>query len=132
VRRPTVSLATYLGCGAAGLAVGMVSGIVLSVAPLGALFFLPLLLTGVLVGEAVSAVARRRAARGLAGLAFGCAVVGPILGQAALLAPRLPVADPTVRAHLTLAVALQSLGPLGLLLLAVAGAVAASRITRGW
>jgi hypothetical protein len=123
-----VGPATYVWSGAAGTGVGMLGGIILSVAPLGALIMVPLLLMGVLVGEAVSAAAGRRTSTGLAVLAFACATAGPILGQAAMLAPRIPVADPALRANVALGVAVQSLGAFGLLLLLVAGVIASTRV----
>lgn len=121
----------YLWSGAAGLGVALLGGTVLSVVPLGALMFLPLILIGWLVGEAVSAAAQRKANTALGVIAFTCATVGPILGQAAMLAPRIPIADPTLRANVALAIAVQSLGPSGLLLLLVAGVIAATRVQRG-
>ena len=123
-----VSVLSYALSTAAGLAVGMLAGVVLVVAPLGAFMILPLLLTGFLVGEAMSAAARRRGGNGLAVLAFVCTVAGPILGRAAFVAAAVPVQDPVTRASVALVVALQSLGALELLLLAVAGIIAATRV----
>lgn len=128
-----VGPAAYLRSGAAGLGVGVLGGIALSVAPFGYLIMIALLLIGLLVGEAVSAAARRRASSGLAVLAFACAAVGPILGQAAMLVPRIPVTDPALRANVALAIAFQSLGGFGLLLLLAAGLIAATRVnSKGW
>ncbi len=121
-------LLSYVLSTAAGLSVGMVAGVVLVVAPFGAFMILPLLLTGFLVGEAMSAAAGRRSGSALAVLAFVCTLVGPILGRAALVAPAVSVQDPVLRANLALVVALQSLGAFELLLLAVAGIIATTRV----
>src|SRR5438874_12760441 len=78
---------TYALAGLVGSGVGMVGGIVLAIVPFGALAILPLLLTGFLVGESIAATARRWYGSSLAVLAFVCAVVGPLLGRALLIAP---------------------------------------------
>jgi hypothetical protein len=104
---------------------------VLSLVPLGALAVLPLLLTGFLVGEAISATARRWDGRGLAVVAFLCAAVGPLLGKALLIAPLVPVEGLTAKAAGALLVAGRGTGILELLLLVAAGVIATTRVSRG-
>lgn len=113
----------------AGLGVGMLGGIVLSFLP-GGLLFIPLILTGFLVGEAVSAASNRRGGRGLVIIAFTCAVVGPILGRAVLTALLLPLPAPALRATVAFGGAVESLGIFGLLLLMLAGVIASTRVDR--
>jgi len=123
-----VGAVRYILSGAAGFGVGMLGGVILSVAPFGALIVLPLLLTGFLVGEAVSAASNRRMGSGLAILAFLCATLGPIAGRALLVAVAFPAISGAARVNLALNVAVQSLSGLELLLLLVAGVIATTRV----
>jgi hypothetical protein len=120
--------ATYALAGLVGLGIGMLGGVILVIVPFGALAILPLLLTGFLVGEAISAVARRWYGPSLAVLAFVCAVVGPLLGRALLIAPLLPVEGAAAKASAALLTAGRSVGGLELLLLLIAGVIAATRL----
>jgi hypothetical protein len=106
----------------------MVAGAVLVVVPFGAFVIIPLLFTGFLVGEVMSAVTGHRGGRGLVVLAFACAIVGPILGRAAVVALMLPGEDPSLRAALALVAATQSLGAFEVLLLLVSGVIATTRV----
>jgi hypothetical protein len=106
----------------------MVGGAVLVVLPFGAFAMIPLLLTGFLVGEAMSAAAARRGARGLTILAFACAVLGPVLGRAAVVALFVPGQEPAMRAALALLTATQSMGGFEVLLLLVSGVIATTRV----
>ncbi len=124
------SLRLYAQSGAAGLASAVVAGGLVAILPLGFLGFFAMLLIGYFVGEAVARTSRRLPYRELAVLAFLCAGLGPMLGRAALFVVIAPTPDPSLRATLALAAVLQSLGPFGLLTASLAGAVAASRVTR--
>jgi hypothetical protein len=119
---------TYAVAGLAGLGVGMVGGIVLVFFPFGAFAILPLLLMGFLVGETVGAVTRRSNGRSLAVLAFLCAAFGPLLGRAVLIAPLVPADGIAAKATAALITAGRSTGALELLLLLVAGVIAATRV----
>jgi hypothetical protein len=123
------SLRQYVQSGAAGLASAVVAGALVAIVPLGLLSFFAPLLIGYLVGEAVARTSHRLPYRELAVVAFVCALVGPMLGRAALLLLIVPTADPTLRAILALSTALQSIGPFGLLMGVLAGVVAARRVT---
>jgi hypothetical protein len=114
--------------GLAGLGVGMVGGVVLAFFQFGVFAIVPLILTGFLVGEAIGAVARRPYGRTLAVVAFACAVVGPLLGRAALVAPFVPAEGIAARAGAALVVVGSRVGGLELLLLIVAGVIAATRV----
>ena len=107
----------------------MAGGILLSFVP-GGLVILPLLLTGFLVGEAVSAASRRRGGRELAILAFLCAVLGPIVGRAAFTTVLLLLSQGGARAGLAVIGAYQSFGAFGILLLVLAGIIASTRVDR--
>jgi hypothetical protein len=120
--------ATYVLSGLVGLGIGMLGGVVLVVVPFGALALLPMLLTGFLVGEAISATARRWYGPGLAILAFACAALGPLLGRAVLIAPLLPVEGVAAKASLALLTVGRSVGAFELLLLMAAGILAATRL----
>jgi hypothetical protein len=119
---------TYVLAGLVGLGIGMIGGVVLVVVPFGALAILPILLTGFLVGEAISAVARRWYGPGLAVLAFGCALIGPLIGRALLVAPLLPVEGAAAKASAALLTVGRSVGGFELLLLLLAGVFAATRL----
>lgn len=119
---------TYVLAGLVGLGIGMVGGIVLVIVPFGAFVILPLLLTGFLVGEGMSATARRWYVPSLAVLAFVCATVGPLLGRALLIAPLLPVEGAAGKAAAALLTVGRTVGGFELLLLLVAGVIAATRI----
>lgn len=108
--------------GLAGLAVAMAGGAALTFVPFGALRMLPLVVLGYLVGEVSAAVARRPGGIGLALLAFGSALVGPLASEAALA--NLLVAGQSA-ASTSLSGSAASLGPFGALAL-VAGAVLAA------
>ncbi len=108
----------------------MLSGAVLSFLHFGALTLLPLLLTGFLVGEAVSSAGRRWPDRKLAMIAFACASVGPSLGQALVYAVMMPIPDPGVRIVVALTAAMQSLGMFGILIAMISGVIASTRVTR--
>ena len=73
-----------VGGGLAGLAVAMAGGALLTFVPFGALRMLPLLVLGYLVGEVSAAVAGRPGGGVLAVLAFTCALMGPLAGDAML------------------------------------------------
>ncbi len=111
-----------------GLGVGMVCGVLLSLLQFGALAILPLLMTGFLVGEAVSATARRWSGTHLVVVAFLCAVLGPLLGKALLIAPLVPTASPGAKAAGALIGAARTTGVFELLLLVVAGVIATTRV----
>ncbi|MPZ13510.1 MAG: hypothetical protein GEU73_03650 [Chloroflexi bacterium] len=125
-----ISPLTYVKSVGVGLGLSVLGGVVLTVAPVGALVVLPLVLTGLLVGEAMSAVAGRQSSSGLALLAFMCATVGPLIARAALVATMLPSADPVARANASFGLAIQSLGPFTLFLLVLAGVIATTRVSR--
>lgn len=116
----------YLVAAAAGLGVAIAGGALLAVTPTPLLIILPLILTGFLVGQVMTTVAGGSAPT-LAALAFLCGAGGPILGSAALLA--LASAGPSfsLRAREALDSTLHSLGPLGVVLLLMAGVIAAIR-----
>ena len=118
---------SFLAGGAAGLLVGIVSGVLLSFLRFDALSFLPLLLMGYLVGESVSAAANRKSGLALAIVAFMCAFWGPLLGRS-LLFMLTPVGFESSRAAAALVDALAAQGPFGILLLMVAGVIAATRV----
>ena len=126
ISRPGGTVA-YLSGGAAGFAVGALGGALMPFIPGGLLI---LLLTGYLVGEAVSKALHRRGGRGLAIVAFVAALAGPVLGRLALLLPLIasPASGGNVLAFV--AAALLSFGGLELLLLVVAGVIASTRIDR--
>lgn len=111
---------------AAGLGMAMAGGVLLALMPTPLLVILPLILTGFLVGQVMATVARGRPP-GLAALAFFFGAGGPILGSAALLA--LASAGPSfsLRAREALDSTMHSLGPFGVVLLLMAGVIAAIR-----
>ena len=112
-----------------GLGIGMIGGVALAFFQFGVLALLPLLLTGFLVGEAVGAVAGRfSASSGLAGVAFVCTVVGPVLGRGALIALAAPVDGLGARLATGLMLAARSMAGFELLLLLIAGVLAATRV----
>jgi hypothetical protein len=111
-----------------GLAIGMVGGVALSFLQFGVLALLPLLLTGFLVGEAMSAVANRSSGSGLAVAAFVCTVIGPVLGRAALIGIAVPADGVGVRLVTSLMLAGRSMAGFELLLLLIAGVLAATRV----
>jgi hypothetical protein len=119
---------TYLLAGLAGLGVGMVGGVVLLVVPFGAFAIVPLLLTGFLVGEAISATAKRWYGPRLAVLAFACAVVGPLLSRGLVILPLVPAEDAFGKVVGALLAMGRSVGGFELLLLGVAGVIAATRV----
>jgi hypothetical protein len=119
---------SYVLATLAGLGVGMVGGVVLTFLQFGAFIILPLLLLGFLVGEAVGATARRSYGTSLAVVAFLCTVLGPLLGRAVLIAPLVPAEDVAAKASAALIAAGRTIGGFELLLLLVAGVIAASRV----
>ena len=121
---------TLVLAGMAGMGVGMVGGIVLAVVQFGAFVILPLLLTGFLVGEAISATARRWYGPGLAVLAFLCAVLGPLLGRAILIAPLVPTESLAAKGAGAVFALARTTGGFELLLLVVAGVIASTRVHR--
>jgi len=126
---PSLGLLVYGRSIGAGVGVGAMCGAFLAVIQFGALAFLPMLLMGFLVGEAVSAAGRRRPARELAVIAFLSAVVGPVAGRALVFWLLTPIADPAIRASFALSAAFQALGAFGVLLAIVAGVIASSRVS---
>jgi hypothetical protein len=106
----------------------MVGGIVLAFFPFGAFAIVPLILSGLLVGEVVAAIAGRSYGRILPVVAFTCAVVGPLLGRAALVSLSLPGDAVVARAATALVAVGTHVGGLELLLLIVAGVIAATRV----
>jgi hypothetical protein len=82
---------------------------------------------GLLVGEAVSAASNRRGGRSLAILAFCCAVLGPIVGQALLPAILMPLSG---RSAILMVALAQFLDPIRMLFLLVAGLIASTRVDR--
>ena len=112
----------------AGLGVGVVGGIVLAIVPLGAFAIIPLLLTGFLVGEAISATARRWYGQNLAILAFLCALFGPLLGRLLLIMPFIPAEGLLNKAAGALVLMSRSVGGFEVLLMMVAGVIAATRV----
>jgi hypothetical protein len=108
----------------------MMAGLVLAIVPFGGLIIVPLLLTGLLVGEVMSTLIRRRTSQTVAVLAFVCTVVGPLMGRALLAVLLSPGADAAVRAAASFEASLRSLGLFGLLLLLAAGAIAYARVNR--
>ena len=119
---------TYVLAVLVGLGVAMVGGVVLALLQLGALIIVPMILMGFLVGEAVGAVARRSYGQSLAIVAFLCAVIGPLLGRAVLIAPLVPAEGIAAKASGALILAGRSTGGFELLLLMVAGFIAATRV----
>jgi len=112
-----------------GFGSGVIGGVAFALFQFGVLARLPLLLTGVLVGEAVGAVAGRfSASAGLAGGAFACRVVGPVLGRGALIAMAAPVEGLGARLATGLMLAARSMAGFELLLLLIAGVLAATRV----
>ncbi len=107
-----------------GLGVAMAGGALLVIVPFGALRVLPLVVLGYLVGEVSAAVAGRPGGTGLALLAFGSALVGPLGGQVALA--NLVLVGPSV-ASASLSGSAASLGPFGGLVLVAGAALAAVR-----
>ncbi|MBM2810620.1 MAG: putative rane protein [Chloroflexi bacterium] len=126
--RPAVGFVRLMGATGAGLGIGMLAGMALAIIPFGGLAIIPLLLTGLLVGEAMSAAARRRGSWLLALLAFACTVIGPILGRGLLVILLSPGVDVAVRAAVAVEVALRSFGLLGIVLLLGAGVLASTRV----
>ncbi|HEY3118750.1 MAG TPA: hypothetical protein VGK54_18565 [Chloroflexota bacterium] len=107
----------------AGLAVAMVGGALLTLVPFGALRLLPLVVLGFLAGEVSAAVAGRPGGGVFAMVAFTCALIGPLEGQAIL--GNLFVNQLASNASLSSSAA--SLGPFGTLALVGGAALAAAR-----
>ena len=126
--RRGAGLLTYVLAALVGLGVGMAGGLVLTFLQFGAFVILPLLLTGFLVGEAVGAVGRRASGSALGVLAFFGAVVGPLLGKAALIAPLVPAEGVSAKVTGALVAMGRTTGGFELLLLVVAGVFAATRV----
>ena len=108
----------------AGLAVGGAGGVLVGFGGFG---WLGLLLIGFAVGEVVARVGRRRGGRVLAVVAFISAVVGPLLGRAALLALLAPAPDLSSRLMLGAVALVSSLLSGEGLFLVIAGVIASSR-----
>jgi hypothetical protein len=109
----------------AGLGVGMFSGIALSLLQFPFLTWIAQMLTGFLVGEVVSAVGNRQRTTGLAIIAFTAAVLGPPLGTALFFTLTMPVGIPPT---LLVVGVIQAMGPIGWLLLLLAGVIASTRV----
>lgn len=137
-RCPTCAAPTRLRTGAgpltlvlavlAGLGVGMVGGLVLAIVPFGGFAIIPLLLTGFLVGEAMGATARRWYGQNLAVLAFLCALLGPLLSRVLLVVPFIPAEGVLSKVSGALVLMSRSVGGFEVLLLLVAGVIAATRV----
>jgi hypothetical protein len=123
-------LLLYARAAAVGLGIAVAVGAGLTFISLSFLTLVPILLTGFLVGEAVSNAGLRRPDRTFAVIAFVCACIGPTLGRALVLAFLMPVPDPGARVTLGLIGAMQSLSGFGALMALIAGGIAASRVTR--
>ncbi len=106
-----------------GLVIAGIGGVALSVVPARSLLIVPLLLMGLTVGEAMASLTGRRGSASLGLLAMACTIGGPLLGIAAWRAvsmhlglwPGVPSEQP------------DAAGPLELVLLIVAGGLAAWR-----
>jgi hypothetical protein len=117
---------------AAGLGAGMGIGALLAVVPLGLFSFIGAIVIGLAVGESVSKATRRLPFRGLAAIAFCCALVGPTMGQAVMFAARapLPFSDPLMRLQIALSFALSIAQPMTLVMAIIGGIIATTRVTR--
>lgn len=117
----------YVRGAGAGLAVGVIGGILVASVPF--LGFLGLLVLGWLTGEAVTAAANRKRGTGLAIVAAAATVVGGLGGPALLVAAELPPVVPLdARVAAGWGVALARLLSLWGLFLVLAAVVAVSRV----
>jgi uncharacterized membrane protein len=103
----------------------MFSGVALSLLQFPFLTWIAQMLTGFLVGKVVSAVGNRQRTTGLAVIAFTAAVLGPPMGTALFYALGMP---PGVPPALLVIGVFQAMGPMGWLLLLLAGVIASTRV----
>jgi hypothetical protein len=102
---------------------------VLSFFPLPGFSWLPLLLTGFVVGEAVSAASNRKRTTGLAMIAFASAIVGTTVGMWLPTLVRLVGVPGGLQPRLLTLLVMQ-VGPVEALFLLIAGVIASTRVTR--
>lgn len=127
--RGLVSPTNYAAAIGIGLGVAILCGAALSLFPLRGLWWLPMLLTGFVVGEAVSAASNRQRTAGLAMIAFGSVFVGTMVGLWLPTLIRLAAVPGALQPRLVSALLLQ-LGPFEVLFLLIAGVIASTRVTR--
>lgn len=126
ISRPGGTRAYVQGAGA-GLAVGALGGAIMPFIPFG---MFVLLLTGYLVGEAVSKASDRRGGQAMAVLAFAAAMAGPVLGRLLVFTSLMPGTPSLSGLPRVFLAALYTFGGLELLFLVVAGIIASTRIDR--
>lgn len=114
----------YAAATAAGLGVGALGGALLGFVGFGGL---GLLVVGLAVGEVVSRAGGRRGGTTLAVVAFFGAVVGPLLGRAAVIALLVPLPDLGMRLALMAQVMIPLMMSVEGLFLVVGGLIASSR-----